>query len=83
LSYSGNLTSNEKSYGVPYGGEFGIGLQLKRIGLYTIVNYSYDALWRYYSNTVLLSTYEEATLTSMKGIEVRLGYNFDLQSMFH
>ena len=76
-------------FGISFGGEIGAGLQLKRIGLYMLANYIADA---FYVNETQTDTdtfpdfeyeYKSSSYDILKGFEVRIGYAFDMQALFH
>ncbi len=73
------------------GGEFGLGLQLKKIGLYFMINYIVDIFYTKKEfdsqETVLSVNYDVVNNNSitevMKGLEIRLGYTFDMQALLN
>ncbi|MBN1897293.1 MAG: hypothetical protein JW827_00830 [Spirochaetes bacterium] len=77
-------------YGILGGGEFGLGLQLKRLGLYCLLTYSLDVFYTAYdykedmvSGNIIYSQSKDGSRKEVfKGILFRLGYTFDMQALF-
>ena len=93
LSYKKPTGYTGDKYAIAGSGEIGAGIQLSKIGLYVMVNYIADLL--YVNGTdetttapsAIFNSYEQKTEGSIidlsKGIEIRFGYTFDAQALFH
>lgn len=89
MSYKKPADFKGDKYGISFGGEIGAGMQLKKIGLYFIVAYLGDCFYVKYSNNEEIKTadyttsIEQTTYYILHGIQIRLGYTFDVQALFH
>ncbi|MBN1899326.1 MAG: hypothetical protein JW827_11160 [Spirochaetes bacterium] len=85
LSYKepAGFKGDKKAYS--FGGEIGLGLQLKKIGIYFLVDYIAEGLITQYSDSDPAVLYKADQTDTMigHGVEIRLGYNFDLQALLH
>jgi|GEM_PF-2615666 len=84
LKYKPTSTlTNEIPYTLNIGGEVGLGVLFNRVGLYILADYNIEAFVRDQTITSGTSSYLETVLDIIHGSEVRVGWTFDLQALFH
>jgi hypothetical protein len=72
-------SSTSSPFGISYGAETGLGMQLDKVGLYAMVTYDAEGLWVLDSSSI---GSDNMANYLMRGIQIKIGYNFDLPTLF-